>query len=446
MTTSTESSNEHRAEQIGCGCQFKGTEPQGIPLESSSVSSVSSFGPKLTPPPLAPESPHQSGSSLHLWELPSKYLCAIVGTCATIPEIRKLAVKSRIDNPAQYTDYQLHNIFVNAAHDGTRPGRLLEKLFQQKFRSTITLYRHKNTSEFETLWGNSLHGGDVAGSYYVLLTSTRTPPSVRDKAVGEIHMLSHISGMSCRVDLKNLPKLKKENRELSLQVEKLNLKYVRLVQTSEKKEAGLEKSLLELKSQLQGRIAEDEALGDIERSELRRLRDKNKVLSGLIDKQRKERSELQREIYDINRVHPESQEQTSATTSGDLVGETVDARLSDQDQRAGEDPTDSVPGTDLAGKKVLYVGGRFRQAPHFRDLVEKLNGFLFFHDGGREDGARRLDELLPRADVVVCPIDCISHGATDKIKRECQKLNIRFLPVRRSSLSSLARALGNAYS
>jgi hypothetical protein len=45
----------------------------------------------------------------------------------------------------------------------------------------------------------------------------------------------------------------------------------------------------------------------------------------------------------------------------------------------------------------------------------------------------------------VCPIDCISHGATDKIKRECQKLNIRFLPVRRSSISSLARALGNAY-
>ena len=133
MTTSTESSNEHRAEQIGCGCQFKGTEPQGIPLESSSVSSVSSFGPKLTPPPLAPESPHQSGSSLHLWELPSKYLCAIVGTCATIPEIRKLAVKSRIDNPAQYTDYQLHNIFVNAAHDGTRRGRLLENCFSRNF-------------------------------------------------------------------------------------------------------------------------------------------------------------------------------------------------------------------------------------------------------------------------------------------------------------------------
>ena len=442
---SIERSNERRKGQLNCGCQFKGVEHQGLPLESSSVSPVPSFGPKLTSPPLAPESPHQNVSSLHLWDLPSKYLCAIVGTCATIPEIRKLAIKSRIDNPAQYTDYQLHNIFVNAAHDGTRPGRLLEKLFQQKFRSTITLYRHKNASEFENLWEKSLHGGDVAGSYYVLLTNTRTPPAVRDKAVGEIHMLSHISGMSCRVDLKNLPKLKKENRDLSSQVEKLNLKYLRFVQTSEKKEAQLEKSLLELKSQLRGRIAEDEELGDIERSELRRLREKNKVLSGLIKKLREERVELQRELYDIRRVDPESQQRTPTTTCGILVDETVDARLSGQDQGSSEDLSGSVPAPDLAGKKVLYVGGRFRQAPHFRDLVEKLNGFLFFHDGGREDGERRLDELLPRADVVVCPIDCISHGATDKIKRECQKLNIRFLPVRRSSISSLARALGNAY-
>ena len=445
MTASTNRSNEPKGEQLDCGCQFKGTAPQGIPLESSSVSPVPSFGPKLTAPPLAPESPHQNVSSLHLWELPSKYLCAIVGTCATIPEIRKLAIKSRIDNPTQYTDYQLHNIFVNAAHDGTRPGRLLEKLFQQKFRSTIALYRHKNASEFEGLWEKSLHGGDVAGSYYVLLTNTRTPPALRDKAVGEIHMLSHISGMSCRVDLKSLPNLKKENRDLSSQVEKLNVKYLRFVQTSEKKEAQLEKSLLALKSRLRGRIAEDNELGDIERSELRRLREKNKVLSGLIKTLRKENVELQQELYDIRRVHPGSQQPTPTTACGNLVGETVDAQLSDQDQVSGENLSDSAPSTDLGGKKVLYVGGRFRQAPHFRDLVEKLNGSLFFHDGGREDGERRLDELLPRADVVVCPIDCISHGATDKIKRECQKLNIRFLPVRRSSISSLARALGNAY-
>jgi len=427
------------------GREFKVANPQGISMDSVVASTVSPFAPKRTPPLLTQESSRQKSGSLHLWELPSKYLCAIVGTCATIPEIRKLAVKSRIEDPDQYTDYKLHNIFVNAAHDGTRPGRLLEKLFQQKFRSTIILYRHKNASEFETLWEKALEGRNVAGSYYALLTSTKTPMTVRDRAVGDIHMLSHISGMSCRVNLEDLPKLKKENRELSLQIEKLNLKYVRLVQSSEKKEAQLQKWLLELKSRLQGQIAENKELGDVERSELRRLRDKNKVLSGLIDELQNERAELRRNLHGTHRAHPGSQERTPTATCGTFVDETVDVRPSGPDRQSGEDLAGSVPSTNLAGKKVLYVGGRFRQAPHFRDLVEKLNGSLFFHDGGREDGERRLDELLPRADVVVCPIDCISHSATDRIKRECQKLNIRFLPVRRSSLSSLARALGNAY-
>jgi len=354
-------------------------------------------------------------------------------------------VKSRIDNPGQYTDYELHNIFVNAAHDGTRPGRLLEKLFQRKFKSTIILYRNSNPTEFEHLWEKALHGGDVAGSYYVLLTNTKTPSTVRDKAVGDIHMLSHISGMSCRVDLKNLPKLKRENRELALQVENLNLKYVKLVQSSEKKEAQLQKSLLVLKAQLQGQITAQKELGMTERSEFRKLRETNQVLSGLVDKMREEKADLRRRIHDLRWTRPGSSKPTPATACGTFVDEPLDAGLPARDELSGNGLAESAPNSDLEGKKVLYVGGRFRQAPHFRDLVEKLNGSLLFHDGGREDGDRRLDELLPRADVVVCPIDCISHSAVGRIKRECQKLDICFLPVRRSSLSSLARALGNAY-
>jgi hypothetical protein len=159
--------------------------------------------------------PVPKNSFLHLWELESKYLCALVGTCATIPEIRKLAHKSRIDNPDQYTDYHLHNIFVNAAHDGTRPGRLLEKLFRQKFKSSITRFKETHYSQYETLWEDALQGGDLTGSYYVLITNKNTPSHTRGKAVGDIHMLSHISGMACRADLRDLPKLRKENQRLS---------------------------------------------------------------------------------------------------------------------------------------------------------------------------------------------------------------------------------------
>ena len=107
------------------------TDQNSPRLFPSSAQNPPSVGMNKTPFKAPSTNPVPKNSFLHLWELESKYLCALVGTCATIPEIRKLAHKSRIDNPDQYTDYHLHNIFVNAAHDGTRPGRLLEKYFDK---------------------------------------------------------------------------------------------------------------------------------------------------------------------------------------------------------------------------------------------------------------------------------------------------------------------------
>ena len=241
------------------------------------------------------DSNRKSTSVLHLWELPSKYLCAIVGTCATIPEIQKLAIKSRIENPSQYTDYHLHNIFVNAAHDGTYPGRLLDKLFQRKFKLSTALYRNSKPAEFEALW-EQLNGGEVAGSYYALLTSPKTPSAVRDKAVGDIHMLSHISGMSCRIDLKHLPQLRKENQELTLQLKKLNLKYLKQIRASEKIEAKLEKYRSALKAQLQEQTDAKTKLDPREVSELKKLREKNQMLIDLVDRLRKEKTELRQNM------------------------------------------------------------------------------------------------------------------------------------------------------
>ena len=412
-------------------------------LSPSSAQNPPDFGVKKTPFKAPSTNPEPKNSFSHLWELESKYLCALVGTCATIPEIRKLAHKSRIDNPDQYTDYHLHNIFVNAAHDGTRPGRLLEKLFRQKFKTSITRFKETHFSQYETLWEEALQGGDLTGSYYVLITNKNTPSDIRSKAVGDIHMLSHISGMACRADLRDLPKLRKENQRLVREIKHLNFKRTELIRSWEQKESELQKGLLNLKSQLrQQNCCETEAAED-DQIKLIKTRKKNKLLTQLVRDLRREKSLLRQEILEAKADHqkPEIEINSKSPSRVDTV---CGCERETQNSPTNEDKNLSST-TDLNGKKVLYVGGRFRQAPHFRDLVEKLNGCLFFHDGGREDGDRRLDELLPQADVVVCPIDCISHNAIGRIKRECQKLDIRFLPVRRASLSTLGRALSHAY-
>ena len=41
------------------------------------------------------------------------------------------------------------------------------------------------------------------------------------------------------------------------------------------------------------------------------------------------------------------------------------------------------------------------------------------------------------------PVDCVSHLALAEIKRLCRRWNKPYLPIRRSGLSALARALEN---
>ena len=66
---------------------------------------------------------------------------------------------------------------------------------------------------------------------------------------------------------------------------------------------------------------------------------------------------------------------------------------------------------------------------HFRALVESANGRFAHHDGDIEDGAQRLDRVLSQADVVLCPIDCVSHSAYLRAKKFCKRAAKTFVPL-----------------
>jgi len=102
-------------------------------------------------------------------------------------------------------------------------------------------------------------------------------------------------------------------------------------------------------------------------------------------------------------------------------------------------PTPARP--DLNNRTILYIGGRLQAVAHFKRLVEACNGSFSHHDGGMEESMDRLKSLFGRADAVVFPVDCVSHAALAEIKRLCRRWNKPYLPIRRSGLSALTRAL-----
>ncbi len=95
---------------------------------------------------------------------------------------------------------------------------------------------------------------------------------------------------------------------------------------------------------------------------------------------------------------------------------------------------------DLRGRRILYVGGRNR-TPHVRRLVEERNGRFDYHDGGMEESIDRLGTLLRRADVVLFPVNYVSHSALLKVKALCRSLDKPYVPLRHSGLDSVLSAL-----
>lgn len=97
------------------------------------------------------------------------------------------------------------------------------------------------------------------------------------------------------------------------------------------------------------------------------------------------------------------------------------------------------------GYRVLCLGGMPRAKAQYRALVERLverAGARFaYYDGGVEDGAQRLQQLLGAADLVVCQAGCLNHAVYRTIKGQCKRLDKPCLYLERPSLSRFARCL-----
>ena len=103
--------------------------------------------------------------------------------------------------------------------------------------------------------------------------------------------------------------------------------------------------------------------------------------------------------------------------------------------------TPACPCPRLRGKCVLYVGGRSGLKGQYRLLGERFGCEVLHHDGGVEQSPQHLQQLLTRADAVVCPVDCVSHDACAMVKRMCRGSMKPVLFARSSGLSSLASSL-----
>lgn len=415
--------------------------------------------PRLAPrflPLLAQTTPQKPAVTVRkkFWELDHFYHCSVIGTCLTLAELRQ--IQRRLGDFVQGadSDYDLHRAFVSAAREATPASRLIHKYLERKYKPTIQQFgKAQSAEDLAACWDAALATSEVAGAYWALITQPGAPMSLLDRIYGEIHMLSHLSGASIRVDMQELNRLKRRCPELERQLSEaqttarrrlaeqqdiinaLNARLAQTLDTERKLQAAAARlATLEQQTQVPQLIAEVENLT----LRLTAERDRAERANTAVDASQQQAARTVAHNQWLAQQLNESQQERDlleATLARLLNLPCADLEVADNGS------ADADASLDLVGRCVLYVGGRPNQCAHFRTLVERCNGRFIHHDGGREDARAQLWDVMQQADAVLCPLDCVSHDAMQRVKRFCERNTKPLVWLPRASLAAFNRGL-----
>lgn len=379
-----------------------------------------------------------------LWDIEDRFHCSLVGTCLDLDELRRLGRKAGVSGEVLADDYQLHTAFVGIIGERNGVARLMGKCLDRKYRQQIRALA--NTGDEASLgkaWQAAVDGGDVAGTYWVLLTHPAATEALRYQVYGEVHMLSHLSGASVRVNMERMWQLRRRVPELEAELQTQRRENLRLADEKNREIQRLQTRLSEMKGRLScmkrqlAQWQDGSARGSAyhkDEKQLSRLRIRLESAEAEVRKWRV--------LADSWRAQKDQQQQLveQLVQERDALEQHLERLLTPDCDRCSNAAICDAD-LDLCNRCILFVGGRDRQCAHFRALVEKGNGCFLHHDGGLEESGHRLAALLARADAVLCPLDCISHDAVDRIKQDCKRHGkpLKLLP--RASLASFTRGL-----
>jgi hypothetical protein len=366
-----------------------------------------------------------------IWEFNTNLHCSIIGTCLSTTELRQLLKKLGLASP-QSTDHDLHGAAVGLAGRHDKAAKLLHKALDERHRLAINQFAKAGTEEaVRSLWHDAVRRGDIPGAYWATLTHPAATRAVIRDAFGEVHMLSHLVGAANRADIRRLCQLENENAELRARLERQQTAFREAVVTRDASIADLRRALV------QQVAAEPTVPGD------------HGVMRHLVaDLERRLAAETRRNAVlgeRLTRAKATITEERSARVTAERDNnalrrelEVIEASL----QAACGDRTSAIPlQPRLDGVALLYVGGHPHQVVHLRAVAEESGADFLHHDGGVEHHLNLLAGLASQADLVLFPVDCISHHAAQVAKQLCRQAGKRFIPLRSAGATSLLAAL-----
>jgi hypothetical protein len=388
------------------------------------------------PPLAAVEEP--SRQRTRIWDLHHSLYCSIIGTCLTTAELRAILLRLDVHGAETADEHGIHQLGVKLVSGPKAGAKHLQKALDRRHKVILNQFaKAKDATAVAAFWDDAAKRGDIPGAYWAVLTHPATTHDVVKRVFGEVHMLSHLVGAANRADIRRLRQLEEDNAALAARIERQQRQLRDGFTARDETIRRLTDSLAHSAGERADTAisADMKALADALAERDKRLSEevaRRTALARRLDK-------LSAELVEASRVRQSAERERDA-----LAAELAAAEQQIERLMPAEMQEDKGAALDLHGLSVLYVGGRNHQIPQLRGVVDGANGQLLHHDGGVEHNATMIPGLISRADIVVFPVDCISHEAVIAVKRSCRLMGKRYVPLRTSSLASLLAALAAA--
>lgn len=369
----------------------------------------------------------QKGARRKIWDLSDGWHCSIVGTCLSLRDLRALGRKLGLEPKSGFPiDYQLHGHFVGHAATRNKTSKFLNSLLDRKHASAIRrLAKASSPDDLTRAWEEALEAGDIPGPFWALMSHPDTPARLAERMFADVHMLSHLVGASNRADIRRLNLLEEALAEAREDRDRERRHHAERMAEKSRIVEDLEERLSETAGAgLRPIRVADLATHALATSEADALLGENKTLRAQLDQRDREIAHLKQMI---DGLRDEAQE--------------VEHALDTLHAPANDPGTDGRSRPNLAGRCILYVGGRPQSVNRYRQLLRNWNAELLHHDGGQEKSIHELASAIARADTVVFPCDCVSHDAVCNVKKLCRQLMKTYVPLRTSGLAPLVAAL-----
>ncbi|WP_431262015.1 DUF2325 domain-containing protein [Roseateles chitinivorans] len=377
------------------------------------------------------DTPVANRSRLH--QLDPHLHCSVIGNCLGTAELRRLM--SRHVDVAGMSDLDVHHTAVSLAPQGGDVAKALHKALDQRHAGAVrALAAATDEAALETAWREAWRRGDIQGAYWAVLTHKAVTVTLRQTVFGEVHMLSHLMASANRHDLQRFVELEKGHAELEERLEREQARRHDALQERDRMAEQMRRQAVDaerLMAEVRASVTRSESAASAQ----------DLLAQVAVQTERRERAERVAEdaVRQLERLK-EQLERTQAHVRAQAE-ELAAAEAELQRLSAGVPDAGSDGAALLVGRRILYVGGRPSSTPAIRDFVESRDGEFLHHDGGLETRKGLLAALLPRADLVVFPVDCIDHDSALNLKRLSERHQVPFLALRSASLASFAAAV-----